>query len=76
MGFEVIVGLGLAGLAWNLLKGSISNDAKVDEALLKKEIDQRKQDEEKKLPLLEQYKSFFDSDSPNKHIICHLRSLG
>ena len=61
MGFEVIVGLGLAGLAWNLLKGSISNDAKVDEVLLKKEIDQRKQDEEKKLPLLEHYKSFFDN---------------
>ncbi len=61
MGFEVIVGLGLAGLAWNLLKSSISNDSKVDKAFLKKEIDKRKQDEEKKLPLLERYKSFFDN---------------
>tara|TARA_Y200000002_G_C22680265_1_gene663751 strand:+ start:427 stop:3288 length:2862 start_codon:yes stop_codon:yes gene_type:complete len=61
MGFEVIVGLGLAGLAWNLLKGSISHEAKFDEALYKKEINKRKQDEEKKLPLLKQYKSFFDN---------------
>ena len=31
MGFEVVVGLGLAGLAWNLLKGSISHEDKFDE---------------------------------------------
>tara|TARA_B110000444_G_C18675491_1_gene517267 strand:+ start:781 stop:912 length:132 start_codon:yes stop_codon:yes gene_type:complete len=25
MGFEVLLGLGIAGLAWNYLQGSISN---------------------------------------------------
>ena len=61
MGFEVVVGLGLAGLAWNLLKGSISHEAKFDETFYKKEIDKRKEDEEKKLPILDQYRYFFDN---------------
>ena len=49
MGFEVVLGLGLAGLAWNLLKGSISHEAKFDETFYKKEIEKIKEDEEKKI---------------------------
>jgi len=61
MGFEVILGLGIAGLAWNYLQSSISDQNHFDKAKFDKEIEKRKKDEEKKLPLLDKYRHFFDN---------------
>ena len=61
MGFEVILGLGIAGLAWNYLQSSTSDQNHFDKAKFDKEIEKRKRDEKKKLPLLDKYKHFFDN---------------
>lgn len=61
MGFEVILGLGIAGLAWNYLQGSISDQNNFDKNKYDEEVKKRKKDQEKKLPLLDQYESFFDN---------------
>ena len=57
MGFEVVLGLGLAGLAWKYLKNSLTEN---DIAKYSHEINKRKLEENKKLPILDKYKSFFD----------------
>ena len=64
MGFEVILGLGIAGLAWNYLQNSTSDQNHFDKAKFDKEIEKRKRDEKKKLPLLDKYKHFFDNLFP------------
>ena len=64
MGFEVILGLGIAGLAWNYLQNSISDQSHFDKTKYDHEIKKRRKDEEKKLPLLDQYKYFFDNLFP------------
>ena len=55
MGFEVVLGLGLAGLAWKYLKNSLTEN---DIAKYSHEINKRKLEENKKLPILDKYKSF------------------
>ena len=73
MGFEVILGLGIAGLAWNYLQSSTSDQNHFDKAKFDKEIEKRKKDEEKKLPLLDKYRHFFDNLSfPCKVLILYL----